>query len=111
MSDYRPKVYAEFRERYRSVSEAQGDLARAVREATPFDERTSRLVKLALAIGAQADGAVRSNVRKGLEVGLNVEEIRAVSLHAITTCGFPTAIAGLRWIEDVLQGEGLEDSN
>jgi hypothetical protein len=39
-----------------------------------------------------------------------MDEIRAVSLLAITTCGFPTAIAGLRWIEDVLQGEGLEDS-
>ena len=47
-------------------------------------------------------------VRKGLEQGVSMEEIRAVSLLAITTCGFRTAIAGLGWIEDVLQGEGLE---
>lgn len=108
MNDYLPKVYSRFTNRYRSVSEAQGRLASAVREEVPFDERTSRLLKLALAIGAQADGAVRSNVRKGLQHGLSVEEIEAVTLLAITTCGFPTAVAGFGWIEEVLQGEGLE---
>jgi 4-carboxymuconolactone decarboxylase len=30
---------------------------------------------------------------------------RAVTMLAITTCGFPTAIAGLRWVEDVLARE------
>lgn len=57
---------------------------------------------LALAIGAEADGAVRSNVRKALQHGATVEELRAVTLATITTCGFPTAIAALRWIDEVL---------
>ena len=109
MDEYLPKVYTKFTERYPSVSDAEGQLAKAVREAVPFDERTSRLLKLALSIGAQSHGAVRSNVRKGLEHGLSLEEIRAVSLLAVTTCGFPAAIAGYRLIEDVVQGEGLEN--
>lgn len=71
-------------------------------DSTPFDERTGRLLKLALAIGAEADGAVRSNVRKSLAQGVTVSELRAVTLPAITTCGFPTAIAGLGWAGDVL---------
>jgi alkylhydroperoxidase/carboxymuconolactone decarboxylase family protein YurZ len=34
---------------------------------------------------------------------LTPDEIRHVSLLAVTTAGFPTAIAGLRWIDEVLE--------
>lgn len=104
MEEYLPKVYTEFTRRYARIADAQGELAAAVDETSPFDERTTRLLKLALAIGAEADGAVRSNVRKGLERGVTEEELRAVALLAITTCGFPAAIAGFGWIDDVVRG-------
>jgi 4-carboxymuconolactone decarboxylase len=71
-------------------------------QAGPLDDRTQRLVKVALAVGALAEGAVRSNVRKALAAGDSAAEIRHVALLAITTCGFPTAIAGLGWIDEVL---------
>ena len=45
---------------------------------------------------------MRSNAGKALEAGDTAAEIRHVALLAITTCGFPTAIAGLGWIEEVL---------
>ena len=106
MDEYLPEVYLEFTQRYPEVAEAQGTLARAVEDATPFDERTTRLLNLALAIGAVADGAVRPNVRKSLAQGVSESELRAVTLLAITTCGFPTAIAGLSWVDEVLAGEG-----
>ena len=106
MEEYLPKVYTQFTQRYPQITSAQGQLAAAVDEASPFDERTTRLLKLALAIGAEADGAVRSNVRKGLEHGVTEDELRAVALLAITTCGFPTAIAGFGWIDDVVKGGG-----
>ena len=105
MGDYLPKVYTDFTERYPEVADAQGGLAHAVETASPFDERTTRLLKLALAIGAEADGAVRSNTRKAAAQGVTVDELRAVALLAITTCGFPTAMAGLGWIDDVLAAE------
>lgn len=104
MEEYLPKVYTEFNQRYPQIANAQGDLAAAVDQASPFDQRTTRLLKLALALGAEADGAVRSNVRKGLDHGVTEEELRAVALLAITTCGFPTAIAGFSWIDDVVNG-------
>lgn len=109
MADYLPKVYTNFTERYSEISQAQGELARAVSAATPFDERTTRLLKLALAVGAQADGAVRSNTRKAAAQGVTEDELRAVALLAITTCGFPTAIAGIGWIDDVI-ANGPADS-
>ncbi|MCI2237509.1 carboxymuconolactone decarboxylase family protein [Paenibacillus sp. TRM 82003] len=105
MSEYLPSIYREFTERYPDVAAAQGALAEAVRAHTGFDARTDRLLKFALALGAQSDGAVRSNVRKALAEGSSPDELRAVALAAITTCGFPTAIAGLRWIEEVLAAQ------
>ena len=101
MSESLPRVFTDFTERYPQVAEAQGTLARVVRESTSFDEKTLHLVKLALAIGAQGKGEVRSAVRKGLNAGVTEEEMRSVALLAITTCGFPTGIAGLGWIGDV----------
>lgn len=106
MSEYLPKIYREFNDRYPEISSAQVELSKAVREISPFDDRTSCLLKFALAVGAEADGAVRSNVRKGLELGVTAEELRAVALLAITTCGFPTAVAGLKWIDDVVNADG-----
>ena len=61
-----------------------------------------RLVKLALAIGAGAEGAVRSNVRKAGGEGANAEEIRQVAMAAITTVGFPASVAALGWIDEIL---------
>ncbi len=108
MAEYLPRVYVDFTERFPEVAEAQGALARAVRERSPFDAKTDRLLTFALAVGAEADGAVRSNVRKALQHGATVEELRAIALSAITTCGFPTAVAALRWIDDVVAGDRAE---
>jgi alkylhydroperoxidase/carboxymuconolactone decarboxylase family protein YurZ len=105
MSDYLPAIYVSFRERFGAVSSALDGVARAADEAGPLDERTQRLVKLAMAIASSSPGAVRSNVRKALEAGDSVEEVRHVAVLAITTCGFPTAAAGLRWIDEVTETE------
>ena len=102
MSDYLPDVYVRFRELYPQVAETLDSLGAATEGAGPLDRRTQRLVKLAIAIGGLAEGAVRSNVRRALAAGATPEEIRHVALLAITTTGFPTAIASLRWIEEVL---------
>ncbi|MEV6343573.1 carboxymuconolactone decarboxylase family protein [Actinoplanes sp. NPDC051851] len=105
MEDYLPTVYQQFLDRFPEVAEAQGSVARTIRDRSPFDPRTDRLLKLAMAIGAQSEGAVRSNVRKALQHGATVHELHAVALDAITTCGFPTAIAALGWIEEVTTNE------
>jgi 4-carboxymuconolactone decarboxylase len=102
MPDYLPDVYQAFRERHPEVAAALDALGEAGDTAGPLDEKTQRLVKLGLAIGSEARGAVRSNTRKALNVGATQPEIHHVAVLAITTCGFPTAIAGLEWIDEVL---------
>ena len=104
-AEYLPGIYQEFRERYPMVASAQDTLAREMASAAPFDERKVRLLKLALAVGAQSEGAVRSNTRKALSLGANADDLRAVAMLAVTTCGFPTAIAGLGWIDDVVAAQ------
>ena len=98
-----PDVYLGFREDYPAVAEALDGLGEAVDGAGPLDERSARLVKLGLAVGALAEGAVKSNARKALAAGASAGEVRQVGILAITTCGFPSAIAGVGWIDEVLQ--------
>ena len=62
-------------------------------------------MKLGIVIGALAEGAVRSNVRKARAVDVSDEDIRQAALLVISTAGFPTAIAAMAWIEEVLAAE------
>ncbi len=103
--EYLPRIYREFRERYPGVAGALDGLGRAADEAGPLDERTARLVKLGLAIGVSAEGAVRSNTRRALAAGATPQEVRQVALLAITSVGFSAAIAGLGWVDEVLAAE------
>jgi 4-carboxymuconolactone decarboxylase len=101
--DHLPDVYVGFREHYPDVAKALDGLGEAVDGVGPLDERQTRLVKLGLAVGALAEGSVKSNARKALAAGATPEEVRQVGVLAITTCGFPSAIAGIGWIDEVLK--------
>ena len=104
MDDYLPDIYRSVRDRFPEVVTALGAVARAAEEAGPLDERTRRLVKLAASIGAQAQGAVRSNTRKALNAGASPEEVRQAAALCITTCGFPAVVAAMGWIDDIVDG-------
>ncbi|MCL4301019.1 MAG: carboxymuconolactone decarboxylase family protein [Anaerolineae bacterium] len=97
-----PQPYLDFQQKYPDIWQAYDQLGAAVHAAGPLDEKSRALVKLALAIGGQREGAVHAHVRKLVELGVSAEEIRQVALLAIPTLGFPTTMAALTWIEDVL---------
>lgn len=88
---------------YPEVWDAYAALGEACSQAGPLDERTRRLVKLALAIGARSEGAVHSHVRRGLEEGITKEEFKQVAMLSIPTTGFPNAVAALTWVEDITE--------
>jgi alkylhydroperoxidase/carboxymuconolactone decarboxylase family protein YurZ len=81
---------------------AYSELGGAVAQAGPLDAKTQKLVKLALAAGAKLEGAVHAHVRRGLKEGLSPDELRHVAILAVTTLGWPSAMAALTWIEDVV---------
>ena len=87
------------------VWSAYATLGEACAEAGPLDERTRRLVKLALSIGVASEGAVHSHARRAQEEGITPEELLHVVLLAIPTTGLPTAVKALTWVEDILRGD------
>jgi hypothetical protein len=54
---YLPDIYKHFERAFPTVHAAHQELARRCYEVGPLDERSARLVKLGIAIGAQAEGA------------------------------------------------------
>ena len=99
-SDRLPPFVEKIAQRCPEIWEAYNRLGEAAANAGPLDAKTERLVKLALAVGAGLQGAVHSHVRRGLTAGLTGEELEHVALLAITTVGWPSAMAALSWIQD-----------
>jgi alkylhydroperoxidase/carboxymuconolactone decarboxylase family protein YurZ len=96
-----PKKYREFIERYPALGEAWERIHDAGQEG-PLDDRTIRLVKLGIAIGARLEGPVHSSVRKGLAQGITREELEQVVALSAGAIGLPSAAAAFTWIRDVL---------
>ena len=68
-----------------------------------IDKKSQHLVKLGIAIGSGHEGAVHSHARRAKEAGFTNEQIYHTALLAITTMGWPGAVAALSWIDDVLK--------
>lgn len=74
----------------------------ACSSAGPLEGATRRLVKIALAVGKGAEGAVHAHVRQALAEGIAPAAIRHVALLAMPTVGFPQGVAALSWIDDII---------
>jgi 4-carboxymuconolactone decarboxylase len=97
-----PARYVQFQKRFPTVFQAYDALGAATAEAGPLDGKQRALVKLAIAIGGQMEGAVHSHTRRALEAGCSAEEIRHAVLLSTTTLGFPSMMKTLSWVDDVL---------
>jgi AhpD family alkylhydroperoxidase len=100
-SDNLPSAAGKVASEYPAVWQAYAALGKATAEAGPLDQRTRRLVKLALSVGASSEGAVHSHTRRAIEEGISKEELKQVALLAIATLGLPQAVKGITWIEDI----------
>lgn len=94
-----PKTYEDFIARFPKLGEAWELLALAGQEG-PLDERTQRLLKLAIAAGAQKESAVKSSVRKARDLGISDAELEQVVALAAGTLGLPAAVAAWSWMRD-----------
>ncbi|MDX1584239.1 MAG: carboxymuconolactone decarboxylase family protein [Thermoanaerobaculia bacterium] len=99
-----PDTYRRFSETHPKLRKAWDQIGEAGRDG-PLDERTARLIKLAMAMATMSEGAVHSNVRKALATGITPEEIQQVVALACSSMGLPSTVAVWTWIEDVLRKE------
>lgn len=97
-----PKAFEDFSRLFPKINQAWGLLGEASAEG-PLDEKTQRLIKLAVSIGVRAEGAAHSSVRKALAAGASKEEIYQVVALAASTVGLPNAVAAFTWVEDILK--------
>lgn len=97
-----PRPYELFKRAHPDLWQVYDQLGALAQAAGPLDKKSRGLVKLAMAIGARMEGAVHAHVRRALEDGATAVEIRHVALLGLTTLGFPSTMAVLTWIEDVL---------
>jgi 4-carboxymuconolactone decarboxylase len=105
MADYLPQVYERFGTEYSEVMGAYRNLAERLHAAGPLSARERRLAKLGIAAGRESEGGVRSHARKALAEGIEPEAIRQVAVLAISTAGYPAAMAAYGWINEVLRAE------
>lgn len=103
MKPERPKAFDDFITRFPELGRAWDELSRGALDAGPLPERTARLVKLAIAIGAQRRGAVRSAARKGRAAGLSLVEMEQAVALAASTIGLPQCVAAHGWIREALE--------
>jgi alkylhydroperoxidase/carboxymuconolactone decarboxylase family protein YurZ len=106
MQETPPKSISAFEKKHPAVWEAFAKLGEACHETGPLDEKTRRLVKLAMAVGLRHEGAVHSATRNALKSGVTREEIEHVVILAITTIGWPGAYAAITWMEDEISHRG-----
>ena len=96
-----PQPVGKFEDLYPDVWAAFMQLGDRCHNAGPLDEKTRRLVKLALAIAAGLEGGTHSAARNARTAGVTADEMNQVAVLSITTLGLPAAMRGLTWINDV----------
>ena len=97
-----PRTFDEFSRQFPTVRKAWDLLAEAGQDG-PLDEKTARLIKLGVAIGAMREGAVHSSARKASAMGITPEEMYQAVALASTVIGLPSAVAVYTWIRDVIE--------
>lgn len=97
-----PRSARKFADEYPEVWQAFNRLGNESHQAGPLDEKTRRLVKLGLAVGAGLEGATHSAVRNAINAGISADEIMHVVVLSVTTLGFPEAIRAMTWVDDCL---------
>jgi AhpD family alkylhydroperoxidase len=82
--------------------EAVQKLGQTVKQSGPLDEKHAQLIQLAASIASKSEGATHSHTKRALEAGATKEEIRHAVLLLTNTIGFPAVMAGMSWVNDIL---------
>ena len=93
-----PKAYKDFVARYPGLAGAW-DLINEAGTSGPLKDPALRLLKLAIAIGAMREGAVRASVRKARALGISRDAIEQVVALGASTLGLPATVAVYGWVQ------------
>ena len=100
-----PKTFVAFSERFPELQQAHKQLGKALADAGPLDEKMRALVKLGVCVGAGRESALKSHIRRSLELGLTREEIEHALVLGMNSIGFPATVAAWQWAHEALSQE------
>jgi alkylhydroperoxidase/carboxymuconolactone decarboxylase family protein YurZ len=94
-----PRAFDEFSKTFPALRSAWDALGDAAKDG-PLDDKTARLIKLGVAMGAMREGAVHSSARKAIALGVKREELDQVVAIASSIIGMPSSVAVWTWLRD-----------
>ena len=97
-----PEHYENVKKHHPDYLEAVERLGVITKKSGPLDEKAAQLIQLAASIAIRSEGGAHSHTRRAMECGATKEEIRHTVLLLTNTLGFPTVMAGMTWVNDVL---------
>src|SRR5262245_29466024 len=71
-----------------------------------LDERTRRLLVLAMTLALGRDGEFKLHLAAGLDHGLTRQDVKELLLQAAVYCGVPAANHGFQLAEEILASRG-----
>ena len=102
MTNKIPDHYEKVKKYHPDYLEAVERLGILSKKSGPIDEKTAQLIQLSASIAIKSEGATHSHTRRALEAGASSDEIRQCVFLLTTTLGFPTVMAGMSWVNDIL---------
>lgn len=102
MSSIPPRQYQKLKQQFPEFVAAVENLGKTVRQQGPIDDKGAQLIQLAAAAAIRSEGAVHSHTKRALDAGASREEIQHALILLANTIGFPTVIAALSWVDDIL---------
>jgi len=104
-----PGIYQRIVNEYPSVAAAHDQMAAAVEQVGPLDQKTCSLIKIGMSVGAGLESAVRSHVRRATQAGASREEITQAIFQGMNTVGFPRTVAAWSWAQTQFQRDDKHD--
>ena len=102
MAKITQKHYLNIKQRFGEVMTAVENLGKTVKDAGPIKAKEAELIQIAAALAIRSEGGVHSHVRRALDAGATKEELYHALILLTSTIGFPAVMAGISWIDDVL---------
>ncbi len=94
-----------FIDKHGEVYQAYEEFGQAISKGGPLDEKTQRLIKVAISTTEKNHYSLKTHIKKALKSGCTMEEIEHTILLVAPTAGFPTAMSAIIAIREELGKE------
>lgn len=85
-----------FKENHGEIYEAYSSYGKAIHEdGGPLDEKTKRLMKVAISATIQNEYSLTTHIRKALKAGASLEDVEHTILLVAPTVGFPAMMKAI----------------